>query len=138
MEQDAVLFANEAFYRAFAARDVAAMEDIWARNCPVACIHPGWGPLFGREAVIESWHGILENPESPPVVCHDAKAFVYGNTAFVTCFEALGGGFLIATNVFVREDGAWKMVHHHASGMARGAAAPEPEEEPDPGSGTLH
>ncbi len=29
VERDVVLFANEAFYRAFASRDVAAMERLW-------------------------------------------------------------------------------------------------------------
>ena len=124
VEQDAVLFANEAFYRAFAARDLAAMEDLWARDCPVACIHPGWGPLFGRDAVMQSWRGILGNPDSPAVACHAPRAFVYGTTAFVTCFESLSGGFLIATNVFVRAGAVWKLVHHQA-----GPTGAHPEEE---------
>ena len=45
----ALLFANEAFYAAFAGHDYAAMEALWARHAPVACIHPGWGVLEGRE-----------------------------------------------------------------------------------------
>ena len=53
MDHEAVLFANEAFYQAFAARDLAAMEEVWAHHCPVACIHPGWPPLHGRQAVNE-------------------------------------------------------------------------------------
>ena len=36
-----MLFANEAFYRAFADRDMAAMDGVWAVHAPVACIHPG-------------------------------------------------------------------------------------------------
>ena len=41
-DDEAVLFANEAFYRAFADRDVEAMDEVWAQGVPVACIHPGW------------------------------------------------------------------------------------------------
>ena len=52
MARDAVLFANEAFYRAFADRDIAAMEETWASEAPVACIHPGWSPVIGRERVL--------------------------------------------------------------------------------------
>ena len=52
MAQEAVLFANEAFYRAFAERDIAAMEQLWAQAAPVACIHPGWSPVVGRERVL--------------------------------------------------------------------------------------
>src|SRR5215468_8451467 len=67
-EREALLFANEAFYQAFADRDIAAMEAAWASDGPIACIHPGWPPLAGREAVIESWRRILANDESPQVV----------------------------------------------------------------------
>ena len=46
-DEEAVLAANEAFYRAFAARDFAAMDALWAAEAPVACIHPGWDALVG-------------------------------------------------------------------------------------------
>jgi hypothetical protein len=65
-DTDAVLFANEAFYRAFADRDEEAMEDLWSATAQVACLHPGWGPLFGRDDVMESWIAIIRNPVSPP------------------------------------------------------------------------
>ncbi len=41
VERDAVLFANEAFYRAFVDRDLATMEQVWSRRDSVVCIHPG-------------------------------------------------------------------------------------------------
>ena len=34
-DADAVLAANLEFYRAFATRDIAAMDAIWARRAPV-------------------------------------------------------------------------------------------------------
>ncbi len=111
-DKDAVLAANEAFYRAFAGGDTAAMETIWASRAPVACIHPGWDALTDRFGVMESWHAILANP--PPVKCGQAEVFLFGDTAFVICEEFILGGLLIATNYFVREDAAWKIVHHHA------------------------
>ena len=61
-DQDAVLAANLEFYRAFAARDLTAMDALWARRAPVACLHPGWTALKDREAIIESWAGILVEP----------------------------------------------------------------------------
>ena len=70
-DSDAVLAANLEFYRAFTTRDLAAMDAIWARQAPVACIHPGWPALADRDAVIESWRGILSNPEAPRIVCYD-------------------------------------------------------------------
>jgi len=128
LDHDAVLFANEAFYRAFAARDLAAMEEVWARHCPVACIHPGWAPLHGRQAVMRSWQGILGNPQSPPVACHGARATVFGESAMVVCFEGVPGGFLVATNLFVRQGAVWKLVHHQA-GPTSGLPEDEPAEE---------
>ncbi len=113
-DSDAVLAANLEFYRAFTMRDVDAMDALWARRAPVACVHPGWPPLADRAAVIESWRGILTNPESPRIACYDERVFLYGDTALVVCEEELGGGTLIASNWFVREVEGWRMAHHHA------------------------
>jgi ketosteroid isomerase-like protein len=114
-DSDAVRAANLEFYRAFTARDAAAMDALWARAAPVLCIHPGWMPIHGRAAVMESWRGILANPESPRVMCHDDQAFLYGDIAIVLCEEELPDVHLAATNIFVREGNAWRLVHHQAS-----------------------
>ena len=125
MARDAVLFANEAFYRAFADRDIAAMEEIWASEAPVACIHPGWSPVIGRERVLASWRAILANPASPAISCRRPQAFLHGDSAFVICYEEIEGAVLIATNLFVREGRSWKMTHHQAGPVA----TPSEEEE---------
>jgi ketosteroid isomerase-like protein len=113
-ERDAVLAANLEFYRAFTARDFKAMEALWARHLPVACSHPGWQPLTERAAVMASWQAILGNPDSPHAACHDEEAFLYGDVAFVICEEELPGSRLTATNVFAKEDGRWRLVHHQS------------------------
>lgn len=118
-DQDAVLAANLEFYRAFAARDIAAMDALWARRAPVACVHPGWTALKDRDAIIESWAGILSNPSAPRIACFDEQAFLYGDVALVLCEEELEGGTLAATNVFVREDGEWRIAHHQAGQIVR-------------------
>lgn len=122
-DKDAVLFANEAFYRAFAERDLAAMEGLWSQRSPVACIHPGWNPLTGRGAVMASWAGILGGEAAPKIRCLGPVAFVTGDTAFVICYELLDDGFLVATNIFVREAGVWSMVHHQAGQTLQGPPA---------------
>lgn len=132
-DNDAVLFANEAFYRAFADRDEKAMQELWSEAAPVACLHPGWGPLFGRDEVLSSWIAIIRNPDSPEIVCHDARAQVIGDTAFVICFEEISGSFLAATNIFVHEGRVWKMVHHQA-----GPTATRPRFEPDAPRGPVN
>ena len=125
-EHAAVLFANDAFYLAFANRDLAAMDDVWARETPVTCIHPGWGPLAGRDTVMESWQAILAGPSAPNIACQNAEARVLGEFACVICHEVLDQGFLVATNIFVRERGQWKIIHHQAG------PAPPPETEAKP------
>ena len=114
-DTDAVLAANLDFYQAFGTQDFAAMTRLWAQRAPVTCTHPGWPALAGRAAVLESWRDILSNPDAPSVACHDDTAIVHGDVALVLCEEEVTGGHLVATNVFTREDGAWRMVHHHAS-----------------------
>jgi predicted nuclease with RNAse H fold len=113
-DKDKVLSANLEFYRAFTLRDVGAMEALWAHALPVACIHPGWMALRDREAVMRSWHDILANPEAPRIMCHDEDAMLYGDIAIVTCEESLDDNTLVATNIFAREDGAWRLIHHQA------------------------
>jgi ketosteroid isomerase-like protein len=124
-DSDAVLAANLEFYRAFTTRDVAAMDALWAQRAPVACVHPGWPALTDRDAVMESWRGILANQESPRIACYDERVFLYGDTALVICEEELGGGTLIASNWFVREEQQWRLAHHQAGQLvARRPAAP--------------
>lgn len=118
-ETQAALFANDAFYVAFASRDVAAMDDVWASTAPVSCIHPGWNVLNGRTEVMESWQAILGGRGAPQVACQAPAARIHGDVAIVVCYERLEGGFLIATNIFVREGGRWKMVHHQAAPTRR-------------------
>lgn len=116
-----VLDANDAFYRAFLARDGDAMAALWAEEHPVACIHPGSDVLVGRDAVLASWRAVLVPGGAPELSCSQAEAHVLGEVAFVTCHEVIRtGGRLAATNVYVRERGAWRMVHHQATPIAPG------------------
>src|SRR5262245_31764449 len=116
----AVLEANEAFYRAFNAKDADAMDAAWAGEHEVACIHPGWNALLGREDVLASWHNILGNPGQPRIVIGGAQAVFTEAVAIVLCRELVAGAPLIATNVFVQEGGDWKLVHHQSGGVAAG------------------
>jgi ketosteroid isomerase-like protein len=125
-ESDSVLAMNLEFYRAFTTQDLAAMERIWATKAMVLCTHPGWLPLAGRDAVMDSWRKILGNPEAPNVMCHDDVAYLYGAMAVVVCEEELSGGHLAATNLFIKEDGSWRLVHHQASPILTRELPPRP------------
>ena len=123
-DADALLAANLEFYRAFATRDLAAMEAIWARRAPVACLHPGWTVLDERSEIVASWEVILASPQAPRIACYDERVLLYGEIALVLCEEELEGGTLAASNLFVREDGAWRIAHHHAGQIVRRQGAP--------------
>jgi ketosteroid isomerase-like protein len=117
--EQAILAANAAFYAAFVARDGEAMAALWASQTPVTCIHPGWSVLHGRDAVLASWQGILANPEQPRIVAGGAEARILGDMGVVLCRELVAGNPLMATNVFVREDSGWKLVHHQSGPVFR-------------------
>jgi hypothetical protein len=130
-DRDAVLFANEAFYLAFAERDLDAMDSVWAEGVPVTCIHPGWDAIDDRDEIMQSWRAILVGSSPPDIQCRAPRVSFYGEMASVVCYEEIDGGYLIATNLFVREHGRWRMVHHQA---APTQGAPPDEEEADEGS----
>lgn len=130
-DDDDVLAANRAFYRAFAERDFAAMAALWAETAPIACIHPGWDALTGRAAVLASWRDLLAQPANPAIECRDARVLNYGTAALVICHEVLAEGVLVATNGFVREGGAWRLMHHQAGGVATSLVA-------EPAANRLH
>lgn len=107
-----LLTANSAFYGAFLKADYKAMDALWARVAPVCCIHPGWPPIHGRDAVMSTWQGVLKRPSQ--IKAFGERAIVLGDVGVVIGFESLGNVSLVATNVFMREEGLWKMIHHQA------------------------
>ena len=124
-DANAVLFANDAFYMAFATGDMAAMRAVWADDPGITCVHPGWQPLIGQDDVMASWEAILSSGETMDVRCDDAHAHMVGDVAYVTAFERLPGAVLTATNLFVRKGSLWRMIHHQA-GPCQDAPPPTP------------
>jgi hypothetical protein len=112
--QTAVLEANERFYHAFNTKDLALMDVVWARENAVTCVHPGWNLLEGRQDVLESWRNILANPNQARIVAGGANVTLIGDLAIVVCRELVAGSPLIATNLFVMENGEWLLLHHQS------------------------
>jgi hypothetical protein len=110
----AVLDANDAFYRAMREGDLDAMEALWARERPVSCTHPHGPSIFGRSAVMASWRLILGH-QPPEIHTEEPQAIVTGRSAMVLCRERVGTIEMMASNAWVREDGAWRMVNHQAA-----------------------
>jgi len=116
-DEPAILAANDAYYRAFATADFAAMSRIWADD-NVSCIHPGWPVLIGRQAILESYREILRNPDRERIEPRNETVMVSGDEARVFCVEFVGGTALATTNLFKRVADVWRMTHHQASPIA--------------------
>jgi ketosteroid isomerase-like protein len=132
-ETAAVLRANQALYDAFEAGDIDLMSAVWLDGPDagtVSCVHPGWSPVVGRDAVLRSWSVIMANTAYIQFVLTDVAVSVTGDIAVVTCAENMltgmpetagasadevGGGRVAATNVFRRTPGGWRLWVHHAS-----------------------
>ncbi len=122
--EGAVEAANTAFYAAFEQADVDAMAAVWDDEQPEAltCIHPGWPPLRGRDQVLRSWSALMATTEYIQFFLTDVTVAVEGDIAVVTCTENVltgvtqdgGAGAAVATNLFRRREGGWRLQVHHA------------------------
>lgn len=126
MNEDALLAANAAYYRAFAARNLAAMEAVWADD-GVTCVHPGWPALVGRGAVLASYRDIFRNPAQDAVTARDERTLIEGADGRVFCVEEVGGGLLLATNWFRLFGERWRLLHHQAGPLAPAPRVAPPE-----------
>ncbi len=123
VDEQEVLAANRAFYAALQSLDVEKMEDLWLHEDWVVCLHPGWELLVGWEEVRASWADIFRSTLRMLVAIGRTLVRVHGDTAWVCCLENItttyeGGfstGLAEATNLFIRQDGRWLMVHHHTT-----------------------
>jgi ketosteroid isomerase-like protein len=123
-----VIEANARFYRAFEALDIDEMDRVWAHGPHVKCVHPGWPLLTGWEAVRESWDTIFTNTEEMRFTLSNVSAAVGDDVAWVTCTENILSEVagrvsvtaILATNLFERDGGGWRMIHHHASHVLTG------------------
>jgi uncharacterized protein (TIGR02246 family) len=122
-DQVAVAEANEAFYRALSSADLEGMGGLWFPADWAECVHPGGVVLRGWDAIRESWRLIFENGTSLVVSVTDVRVRMLGDVAWVSCLERVATAdteqihtsLAQATNLFVRHDGRWRLVVHHAS-----------------------
>jgi len=123
--KEKILAVNDLFYQAFNQSDLDLMRKIWHPGPNTECIHPGWGPLQGLDAILQSWSGIFSNPDDLQIKLSHVKVEVGEDLAWVGCQENL---FIIqddgvrasairATNLFRFSEGKWLLVLHHASSI---------------------
>ena len=128
----AVLAANATFYTALSMADYGLMERLWLAAPEAVCIHPGWPPLHGWEAISQSWREIFHSQGPLRIWPTELALRLYGQTAEVNCLENIdmnqvrAAGILQtrATNIFRLVTGAWKMLEHHATSVPSGDAKP--------------
>jgi ketosteroid isomerase-like protein len=115
--------ANTAFYRAIESGSVERMEELWAHEDYVRCIHPGWDVVTGWAKVRQSWEQIFADGQKMRISPTEVSVFFSGDFAWVACTENItifeDTNFdtvqAIATNLFQQRKGKWLLVHHHAS-----------------------
>ena len=120
---NAVLAANLGFYEAFGSLDIEDMDKVWENSHRVKCIHPGWRLITGWERVRKSWETIFHNTSLMHFNITDADVVINGDCAWVSCVENITSvvdgratNFAVqTTNIFMRGEGGWLMVHHHGS-----------------------
>lgn len=136
-ERQAVEAANLAFYRALESQQIELIDELWAHESWVRCVHPGWDVISGWQRVRESWLRVFEGGHKMRVSPTDIFVQVEGSLAWVTCTEnitvfdstSFDTAQAAATNLFIRRNGRWLMVLHHAS--------PIPMIVPDTSSNTI-
>lgn len=122
-----LLRANRAFYQSFEKLDIEGMRALWLPDTCVRCIHPGGEVLVGIERVLAAWTAIFENTLEIKFEIHDPAIELNGDMGWVTQVERIKTKMeegpvtseAAATNLFVRREGQWRMVLHHASPIAR-------------------
>jgi ketosteroid isomerase-like protein len=115
--------AQDAFYAAFAATDLAAMAEVWGEESESLCIHPGGGPLKGKAAVMQSWMEIFSAAQPPSIEVEPVTGMTSGDLAVRVLVELIrpnghpaeAASRVLATNVFRFREGSWYLVEHHAS-----------------------
>jgi ketosteroid isomerase-like protein len=137
--RDLIEHLNRRYYDAFQSLNVDEIAKVWWHDDAASCVHPGWDIRHGWLSVRESYREIFSNTRLIRFALGDVRTRVIGDIAYVTCVENLVSeegdasdylGAVLATNVFERRRGEWKLIHHHAS--------PFSSDEADIPEGPLH
>ena len=123
--KDEIRKASEDFYAALnrmANGDASSVTDIWSHGAEVTAMHPIGGRHVGWDAIKESFEQVAQIASGGKVELHDQRIQVAGDGAYEVGVER--GAFTMAghqtsidqrvTNIYQREAGVWKLVHHHA------------------------
>jgi ketosteroid isomerase-like protein len=116
--------ASEQFYAAvnrMVKGDAGSLSDIWSHSAAVTAMHPIGGRQVGWDKVRESFQQVAQIASEGRVELDDQIIQVTGDLAYelgVERGQAKLAGQQVAldmrvTNIYCREAGSWKIVHHH-------------------------
>ena len=122
--EDEVRKTSEQFYAALNRMlngDAGPLADIWSHSAAVTTMHPIGGREVGWDIVRQSWEQVAQIATEGKVKLSDQIFQVVGDMAYelgVEQGQAKFAGQQVtiehrATNIYRREAGAWKIVHHH-------------------------
>jgi ketosteroid isomerase-like protein len=122
--EDEVRKASKQFYaglNSMANGDSGPLADIWSHDEAVTTMHPIGGREIGWDAVRGSFAQVGKLASKGKIELKDQLIHVVGDLAYEVGIEY--GQFLLAgekiaiehrvTNIYQKQGGAWKMVHHH-------------------------
>jgi ketosteroid isomerase-like protein len=123
--EDEVRDASSKFYAALnrmANGDAGPLAGIWSHSATVTTMHPIGGREVGWDQVRKSWEQVAQLSSGGQVELADQAIRVAGDLAYELGVErgrlTLAGQEVTidhrVTNIYRREAGAWKIVHHHA------------------------
>jgi ketosteroid isomerase-like protein len=123
--QDEIRSASDRFYAALnglAAGDANQFSDVWSHGEGVTTMHPIGGEQVGWSDVRQSFEQVAGLASGGHVELADRRIYAGEDLAYELGYER--GQMTIAgesvsidhrvTNIYRREGGQWKMVHHHA------------------------
>jgi ketosteroid isomerase-like protein len=124
MSENEVRKASTQFYAALNRMlngDAHALGDIWSHSTMVTTMHPIGGRQVGWKDVWGTWDNVAKASSEGKVELKDQLVRVSGDLAYEVGTEhaefKLGGqklgGQARVTNIYQREGGGWKIVHHH-------------------------
>jgi ketosteroid isomerase-like protein len=103
--------------------DAGPRRAIWSRNDPVTVLG-AWKNASGQQELEHLFAGLAESfSDCTSYELELLEAEVRGDTAYTVCFEHTSASVngvprtytLRATQIYRREDGAWKVAHRHGS-----------------------
>ena len=126
----AVRQAADAFYEALNAMfkgDIAPMKDVWSHNDDVVYMGPGGSIKVGWDSVFKDWESQAARKLGGKVMPKDVHFTVGEHIAVMYAIESgentnINGKrekvAIRVTNLFRKEDDAWKVIGHHTDLLA--------------------